>query len=92
LLPRAVGGVEADMLITMGECQICGTVVGTCPDDRACTGIASMEKQSPGDSTSCPGDSMHRSQDEIWGFLSKGIIKFNKRKTWKRPIPGGGRR
>jgi hypothetical protein len=64
LLPRAVGGVEADMLITMGEYQICGTVVGTCPDDRACTGIASMEKQSPGDSTSCSGDSMHRLQNE----------------------------
>jgi hypothetical protein len=53
-----VSGVEADMLITMGAHQIGGMVVGAGPNDSACTGIVSMEKQSPEDNTSCMG-SMH---------------------------------
>jgi hypothetical protein len=54
LFPRAVGGVEADMLITMGIHRIDGTVVGAWLDDSACIKVVNMEKQSPGDNTSCP--------------------------------------
>jgi ATP-dependent Clp protease adapter protein ClpS len=46
------------MLITMEAHQIGDMVVSACPDDRACTGVVSMEKQNSGDNTSCPG-SMH---------------------------------
>jgi hypothetical protein len=58
LLLRAVGRVEADMLITMGAHQRDGMAVGACPNYSACIGTVSTEKQSPGDSTSCPG-TMH---------------------------------
>jgi hypothetical protein len=44
LLLRAVSGVEADMVISMGALQVGGMVVSILPDDRACTGIVSMEK------------------------------------------------
>jgi hypothetical protein len=52
LLLRVVGGVEADMLITMGAHQIGSMVVDACPNDGDYTGIVSMEKQSPSDNTS----------------------------------------
>jgi hypothetical protein len=58
LLPRAEGGVEADTLITMGAHEISDVVVSPLPTDSACTGIVSMEKQSPSDNTSC-WSSMH---------------------------------
>jgi hypothetical protein len=50
-----VGGVEVDMLITMGEQGIADMIVGSIPDDSACTGVVSREKQGPGDTISCPG-------------------------------------
>jgi hypothetical protein len=53
-----VGEVEAFILITLGVKQIGNMVVGTCPDDGACTRIATMGEQSLGVNTSFLG-SMH---------------------------------
>jgi hypothetical protein len=55
---REVGQVEADMLIAIGPHYIGDMVVSAWPDDRACTGIVSMEEQNPSDITSCLS-SMH---------------------------------